>query len=310
MVGGETDLGPDAFPSQFPSEVRDDTTAKGFVVMSYRSFAAVTAVVALTSLAGTAQATFFSMASDNNTNNFTFAGTAGSGSSFSITQANTGNTFNLLVNNNNGGTTVSVPVEFRASLTASAPTVSTITTLGALTLLQYTYRVTGTISFLSTAATVGGSPVGTELLRITVGQTNPGIFTVPGTQFTGQAATWTSTGAVLGADSYADVTYTAFTPFVAALGGTTAASNLGIQVGAGGSTNSAGPDDFGFDLTVINGGTGLVFTTPVAIGTNNLPTNAWRAESSFSGSALGGIPTPGATALLGVAGILAFRRRR
>lgn len=280
--------------------------------MAHRMFSLGAAALALTALAGTAQATFFSFASDVNHQQFTFQGSAGSGGSFKLTNFTTPNTFNLVIDDNNGPQpAVILPVEFRADLTATSPVVSTI----GGTLVEFNYRVTGTFSFFSTAATGNGVPAGTELLRVTVGTAgqNGGLLKIPGT-VNGSTRTWSSVGAVLGADSFADVTYTAFTALVTAMGGAGTAANYNIAVGAGGQTSSTTPDDFAFTLSALQGfpaGLPVTSTGPaVALDANNLPTTAWRSESSYSGSAIGGIPTPAATALLGVAGLVATRRRR
>jgi hypothetical protein len=242
--------------------------------------------------AGTARATFFSFASDVNSNAFTFAGTAGSGGSFSITDFSRPNTYSLLVDDNNGPLpSVAIPVELHANLSVTSGT----STLVAGTLYQHTYHVTGTFGFYDM--------MGNALLTVAVGPNNFGVLTVPGT-----ATAWSPTGAVLGADSYADVTYTSTSALVAAMGGTAAAAQYGITVGAGGTGTSVGPDDFAFDLSVIN--TGSIGSGVAIDPTTKLPTSAWRSESSFSGSAFGGIPSPGALSLLLLGGLTAVRRTR
>jgi hypothetical protein len=42
---------------------------------------------------------------------------------------------------------------------------------------------------------------------------------------------------------------------------------------------------------------------------SRLPTAAWQSEASFSGSAVNGIPSPGAMALLTAAGVMMLGRR-
>ncbi len=251
---------------------------------------AVGAALALTVSAGSAQATLFSFASDVNSNSFTFAGTAGAGGAFTLSDFSRPNTFTLLVDDNNGpAPTQSIAVEFRAALTLNS---GTSTALGG-TLFQHTYRVLGTFGFYDT--------MGNPLLTVNIGP-SAGIFTVPGT-----ANAWATSGAVLGADSFADITYTASSRFVTALGGTTQAALYGISVGAGGTGSSVGPDDFAFDLSFINAG-----AIGAAVGIDSAtkaPTTAWRSESSFSGTAFIGIPAPGACGLAAL-GLCIITRRR
>jgi hypothetical protein len=251
------------------------------------------AVLTACGAARPAQATFFSFASDHNSNGFTFGGSAGAAGSFTLGEFSRPNTFNLLVDDDNGPlATLSVAVEFRSSLTASGGS----STLIGGALYQHTYHISGMFGFYT--------PAGVPLLTVDIGTANPGFFTVPGTQ-----NSWSSTGAVLGSDTYSDVTYTATTAFVTALGGPAIAAQYGIVLGAGGSITSTGPDDFGFSLSVLNAN-----AVGINVAINPLtkaPLSAWRSESSFSGaSSLGGIPTPGSAFLLGAGGILATMRRR
>ncbi|HMN39670.1 MAG TPA: hypothetical protein PKE29_02420 [Phycisphaerales bacterium] len=245
------------------------------------------AAVAAAALASPAQATFFSFASDMNSNAYTFGGSAGLLGSFNITDFSRPNTFTLKIDDNNGPlSTVSIPVEFRAALTASAGQSTSITP----SLWQHSYSVAGTFGFYDAA--------GTALLTANVGASNPAVLTVPGTQ-----TTWSSTGAVLGATSYSDVTYTASAALITAMGGTAAAAQYGIFLGASGT-----PADFAFGLTALNGG---AIGLSVAIDpTTKAPTTAWRSESSFSGSAAGFVPSPGSAMLVGTAGLLMTTRRR
>jgi len=242
-------------------------------------------------LSQSAHATFFSFASDINSNGFTFAGTSGSGGSFTFGEANRPNTFNLLIDDNNGpNPSVSLGVEFRANLVASHHVGFTVGPL-----IHHSYQVSGSFGFYQNNV---------ALLTVQIGSGAPGVLTVPGS-----STTWSSTGAVLGADSYADVTYTATNALVAAMAAQGAnASNYGITVGPSGTASSTGPDDFSFSLTFLNsGGIG----NPVPLNANTgLPTASWQSEASYSGSATAGIPAPSA-ALVGVgAAVIGLRRRR
>jgi len=242
-------------------------------------------------LTGMAKATFFSFASDVNSNAFTFAGSAGTAGAFTLTDFSRPNTYNLLIDDNNGPLpSISIPVEFHANLSVTSGTSTNI----AGSLFQHSYRVLGTFGFFDM--------MGNALLTVTVGP-NAGVLTVPGT-----ATAWSTSGAVLGADSFADVTYSGTAALVAAMGGAATAAQYGISVGASTTASSVGPDDFSFDLSVLNSGS---IGSGVAIDPNTkLPTAAWRSESSFSGSAFGGIPAPGSLALIGLGGLVAVRRNR
>src|SRR5436190_217773 len=90
-----------------------------------------------------AHATLFSFASDINSNNFTFTGSAGSGGSFTITEANRPNTFSLLIDDNNGPRpTVALAVEFRANLVATNHVGVTVGPL-----IHHSYQVSGMFGF-------------------------------------------------------------------------------------------------------------------------------------------------------------------
>jgi hypothetical protein len=239
----------------------------------------------LAALAGSARATLFSFASDVNSNSFTFAGTAGAGGSFTMSDFSRPNTFNLLVDDNNGPMpTISIPVEFRCDLNITNGTSTQI----AGTLYQHSYRALGSFGFYDS--------MGNPLLTVVIGP-NAGVLTVPGSQ-----NSWSTTGAVLGSDSFADVTYTASAAFIADLGGAAAAQAYGITT-----ASSVGPDDFAFSLSVINAG--AIGATVSLDPTTHAPTTSWRSESSYSGSAFGGVPAPGAMSLVSFGVALIARRR-
>jgi hypothetical protein len=237
-------------------------------------------------LATQAQATFFSFASDSNPSSFTFAGTAGNSGSFLISDYGRPNTFSLLIDDDNGPLpAIPLAVEFHASLTASA---GQSVNIGGTRFLHM-YDVTGSFGFFDAD--------GNALLTANVGP-NAGSFIVPGS-----ANEWSTTGAVLGADSYADVTYTVTQRLVDLLGGDINAAKYGIVVGSSGTGSN---DDFGFDLSVIGAATdGSGITLDQLTRT---PTSAWRSESSFSGSTT--LPGPGMAGALGAIGLASIRRRR
>lgn len=114
----------------------------------------------------------------------------------------------------------------------------------------------------------------------------------------GPAFGWGSTATLQGADGQSNgVTYTWHLADVPA---------YGLYQG-----QSIGADDFAFTLSWLQTQAGLGVALESNDGSPNfkLPSNEWRSEGSFSGSA-NFIPTPGALALVGLAGLTAGRRRR
>lgn len=264
--------------------------------MAFTSFKSLsTSVLTLTLLAGSAHATLFSFASDDDSSQFTFRGTAASGSSFGVVNGRDpqGTPVTLKIDDNNGANpTVTLNVNFRANFTATF--VNSVGLAGAQTFL---YSVTGSFSFVDSAS-------GAALLTGTIGGGNqPGALTILGTN-----TTWGSSGSLFSSDTAYNfagaVTWTAAAGLATAISGAGQNPlNYGVPV-AGGSSNT--PDDFSFTLTNLNTGGG-----PVPINsTSRLPTAAWASEGSFSGSAVNGIPTPGALSLIGLAGLIALGRRR
>lgn len=235
--------------------------------------------------ASSAQATFYSFASDGNSSGFTVNGTAGSGGSFQIS-TQLANSYTLLVDDSNG------PVP-----TASIPNVGLVVDLVAQhansqvfigTLWRHTYTVTGTFRFVDNG--------GNTLMTTAFDAGSTGFLTL----FGGQNS-WSSTGAILGSDALSTLRYSWTPTLIAALGGAASAAQLGI-VGP----NSVSPDDFVFDLTVLNPGTAGASVSLNA--QTRLPTSTWRAEGSFSGSSF--VPEPGSAAIAGLGLIAAMRRRR
>lgn len=108
----------------------------------------------------------------------------------------------------------------------------------------------------------------------------------------GGANAWGTTDTIMGADDPGSVDYTW----------------LGSDLPAYGVYNgtSIGPDDAAFTLTflqtALGGGVALDPQT-------KLPISEWRSEGSYSGTAFF-VPSPGAMALLGMASLVAGRRRR
>lgn len=263
--------------------------------MSYRSVATLAAAAMLT-IAGSAHATLFSFASDTNDQLTTFLGTAGSSGSFNINDRGPSNRFTLLIDDNNGpALPFSRLVRFEMDVRASW--ISSPTIFG--TTVQHIYSIgNGTQGFAFRFVDPTDNSV---LLTASLDAQSQGVFSVPGT-----ATSWSTTGAVLGSDSFANVRYTATQSLVDKM--TLAGFNpqtYGIAAG-----DSIGPDDFGFDLTRL-----FVRGTPgasVALDPQTrLPTVGWESEGSFSGSALEGfVPAPATAGLLALGGLFAARRRR
>ena len=254
-------------------------------------------VLAIAGAAGSAQATFFSFASDVNDQLPTFQGTAASGGSFTITSP-ANNKFDLLIDDDNGShPSLSVPVSLQTNLTASYNSMA-----GFGSYVTYNYGITGTVDFVD-------QNTGGLLLRISVGVgATPAVMTVPGT-----SNSWSTAGAIIGSDQFTsnlvyNLSQAGYNAFA------TAATNAGQSISNYdiiGPGNSQGPNDFGFTLTVLrqpaqSPQSGLV----VSLGADHNPNVAWQSESSYSGSSGTFIPAPTSVALLGLGGLIAGRRRR
>jgi hypothetical protein len=246
-------------------------------------------------LAGSAQATFLSFASDDATNGFTFRGTAGTGTTFNITNANAPsatNQFALKIDDNNGPLpTVSINAGFLANFTATWQGSQAV-----FGNFAHVYSVVGSFTFTNPA-----NPAQVWLTGTVNNAQTPGILTIPGS-----ANQWGSAGSISGSDVTANfagtVVYTATQGFI------NFAQGLGINLASYNITagSSISPDDFAFTLSVINAGPGAVPINP----TTRLPTSAWQSEGSYSGAAPNGIPNPGAVSLLVAGGLIFAGRRR
>jgi hypothetical protein len=222
-------------------------------------------------VAGSANAAFFSFASDNDHRSWTFAGNGNSvhnASDPSDPQV-------LLIDDENGALPpLTMNVDFSSNFT--------IGYVGSMALgngaFLHDYTLNGTFAF-----SVAGLPI----LQATV--TNGG-FTAIGTN-----TSWFSTATAQGSD------------YAGNPGGTVTYTWLGVPAPAYDLLpgNSIGPDDMAFTLTVINSAIGR----GVALGENHLPSGAWNSEGSYSGSGRW-VPAPGSLALLGLGGLFAGRRRR
>jgi hypothetical protein len=246
----------------------------------------------LLGLAGSAQATLFSFASDDDSSQLTFRGTAASGTTFNVRNGRdpASTPVVLKIDDNNGALpTVSLNVGFTANFA-----VRWEGSVGVAGNQTHVYSALGSFSFVDSA--------GAALLTGTFNAANsPAVMTVNGSN-----TSWGSSGGVSGSDSTAGfagtVVWTA-TPALIAL-----ANGQGINLAqygiAAGSSNA--PDDFAFTLSNLTSSNANVPIDSMS----RLPTMAWGSEASFSGSAPNGIPSPGAATLAGVAGMLALARRR
>lgn len=226
---------------------------------------------------------FFSFGSDTADSSWTFQGTG----SVITDGMNADNPVALLIDDANGALPhLSLDAEFFAEFTIGN---HQATPLGGTTFL-HSYSAEGTFGFKDPTT-------GNDWL---VAVFDDSVFTTPGT-----ATRWSSVGAAIGSDDFAGVRYQATSDFIDAINaqllafpGTTAA-DYGIFEGF-----SVDPDDFGFDLSVLNSGPNGVNIDPQT----GLPTKTWRSEGSYSGSATF-VPTPGAIALAGL-GLMSVSRRR
>jgi hypothetical protein len=256
------------------------------------SIRSLSAAGLLAVVAGSANATLFSFASDVNDQLPTFVGSAGAGGTFAITDAGATNRTTLVIDDDNGlAPSVSITnTRFVSNLTASW--VASNVLFG--TLVQHTYSVSGSFGFVDAGT-------GAALLTASLGASAPSLFSVPGT-----ATSWSTVGAVLGSSSFANITYTVTNDLLNRV--TAAGQNpVSYNLVAGPSSGSA-IADFGFDLSVLTQ-TGSSLAVQLNPNTR-LPTTGWGSEGSYSGSVGQFIPAPGSVALLALGGLLAVRRRR
>ncbi len=233
----------------------------------------VCAAVALT--AGSAQASFFSFASDSRDQAWTFSGTGAN-----VVDATAPNSpVTLLIEDNNGALpALNVSTQFNALFSlAFAGDVA----LGGGT-VSHNYLASGSYHFMDVAS-------GMNLLTVTF--TNC-LFTARG-----GASSWFSTAALQGDEGNG-----------ASVVMTWSGASLpqyGLVPGV-----LPAPRGFAFDLSALNTSGAIPYSGQnpgVALDANHLPVSTWFSESSFSASTA---PTPGTVAVLGLAGMAAARRRR
>lgn len=234
---------------------------------------AVMGILGVAGLAASANATYFSFASDTANHQWTFAG---NGANVTQGDAN-GVDVDLILNDDNGGTERTIATKFFANWTLTH-----VGSTGVGSAVSHTYRATGNFQWLD--ASTGGL-----VLR---GDFTDAVFTAAGSM-----GTWSSTATVMGSDGFTQMNYTSGID----------APEVGLAAGALG-----GPQDFAFTLTVINTSGALPYrpnagNRGTSLDEGMLPSRQWWSEGSFSGSA---VPTPGSMALMGLGGAMCLKRRR
>lgn len=235
--------------------------------------AAVCFAAALTGFAGSAQAAFFSFASDTADHAWTFTG---NGNTF--TQATGVNDPIILMIDDQNGTLPSLQYSCRFTATTTLVFAGNVAVGGAI---SHNYSAGGTFSFVDIAT---NQPI---LNGSYAGQ----LFTARGLQ-----SSWFSTAALQG-DSTSGTMNLNWT------GATLPGYNL--------TANTVYPGQFSFSLDALNtngtlpwGGQG----PGVNLNASNFPNATWFSEASFV--ATNNIPAPAGLSLLGAAGVLGARRRR
>ncbi|MEK6701648.1 MAG: hypothetical protein AABZ53_05250 [Planctomycetota bacterium] len=231
------------------------------------------ALIAAAGMAASANATFFSFASDTADRQWTFTGAGNQ-----VRQGDAaGVNIDLIVNNDNGGMDAVYHTKFMADWTLAYEKSSAVGSI-----ITHQYRASGVFQWLDARS-------GDLLLSCAF---ENAVFSAAG-----KVAAWSSTATVMGTDELSVVQYTSGIDN----------ADLGIAAGA-----MSGPQDFAFTMTVINTSGALPYTPNaanrgVSIGADMLPNRQWFAEGSYSGSA---VPTPGSAALLGLGGLALGKRRR
>lgn len=232
---------------------------------------AFSALAGLALAAASANAAYFSFASDNLSSESTFRG---GGSSMGSGLLN--GRVDLLIDDNNGvlptltfGNTV-FNADFSGITLRGSSTYAGTTTL--------VYSLSGWFSFTqnSDAGSMNLLTVNFEDAVMTVQSKNN---------------KWLTTGSVLGSDQFTSVA------------ATTDLNLAGYDLAPGALKDV----DFAFGLTAlktVNGGSGVSIDA-----ISKLPTARWEAEASYNGTA-SMIPAPGSLALAGLGGLVCARRRR
>jgi len=237
------------------------------------------ASAALALAAGSANAAFFSFATDTSDHSWVYTG---SGANIQNATNGSSDPMTLVIDDENGlASPLQVSVAFSAQYT--------LTFVGSVNLpggaISYNYAASGQF-VMSDIAT------GTALLTTTFSNA---LFTARGDQ-----SRWFTTAGLQVDDSGGST--------LSMIWGGAALPQYGLAPGA----LNGSPRDFNFGLTVINTSGSIPYngTGPgVAINANTkLPSQTWFSESSFAAAAR--VPAPGSLALLGLGALAMGRRRR
>lgn len=239
----------------------------------------LSACAAVAFAAGSANAAFFSFASDTTDHAWVFTGN-GAG----VSNATNGNADPIVlhIDDENGlATPIQVSVSFAAQYTLSF--VGSVNLPGGA--VSYNYAASGSFTFTDIVS-------GTTLLTTNFSNA---LFTARGS-----TTAWSTTAALQVDDSNGAT--------VSMVWGGANLPAYGLAPGA----LSSSPRGFAFDLTTINTSGSIPYNGSgpgVAINANSkLPSQTWWSESSYSANAR--VPAPGPIALLGLGGLVLRRRRR
>jgi hypothetical protein len=258
--------------------------------------AAVASLMLAAGMASTAQAGFFSFASDSEPSRWTFTGPANDQLADTFATPGNGILVQLLVNDHNGGTTLAYNTALTGQFNMGT---GTAIRRGTGNAVEYLYTLAGSFTFVDLAT---GRPLLSAsfeegfLSSLGLGQFDEGGALIAGS--------WGSTATIQANTQASFVSYQWFGPDLP-------------SYDLFNNQTSTGPADLAFTLSVINtnGGTPLPAGAPrgTPLSLPDLRPNApgsWYAEGSYSGSALF-VPTPGSLVLT-AAGLLCMppKRRR
>lgn len=231
------------------------------------------AAAAIFALAGSANAAFFSFASDTADHNWTFTG-----SGANVNNATTATDPVVLMIDDNNGTQTPLQISTQFSANATLSFAGDVALGGGV--FSHNYLANGSFSFRDIAS-------GTLLLTVNF---QDALFTARG-----NANSWFTTAALQGDNNGGSVTYI------------WSGASLPLYNLTPGST----PGDFAYGLSTLNSSGIIPYngqSPGVGLGSDHLPSSQWWSEASYSGSTL--VPAPGVLAMLGLSGLAAARRRR